>query len=176
MSDKKDEFQQITPEGVKNYKSNPNLKAGGVQFIFTKEQIKERIKCMKDPIYFIQKYMKIVHVDRGLVPFDLYDFQKDLLKSYIDNRFTIAKLPRQVGKCVCINSTVTLRYKKKYIITLEIGKLYEIVKDSKFEELLDLSKTVCEEYEKRMLLATVQNKTERTCVSETATENEAEKH
>lgn len=101
----KDEFQQITPDGVKNYKSNPNLKAGGVQFVFTKKQIEERIKCMKDPIYFIQKYMKIVHVDKGLVPFDLYDFQKDLLKSYINNRFTIAKLPRQVGK-----STVTIGY------------------------------------------------------------------
>lgn len=100
-----EDFQQLAPDGVKNYKSNPNLKAGGVQFIFTKEQIKERIKCMKDPIYFIQKYMKIVHVDRGLVPFDLYDFQKDLLRSYINNRFTIAKLPRQVGK-----STVTIGY------------------------------------------------------------------
>ena len=100
-----EEFQQIAPNGVKNYKSNPNLKGAGVSFVFTKEQIEERIRCMKDPIYFIQKYMKIVHVDRGLVPFDLYDFQKTLLQSYIHNRFTIAKLPRQVGK-----STVTVAY------------------------------------------------------------------
>ena len=99
------EFPQIAPDGVKNYKMNPNLKAGGVTFVFTKEQIEERIKCTKDPIYFIEKYMKIIHVDRGLVPFDLYDFQRALLKSYIDNRFTIAKLPRQVGK-----STVTIGY------------------------------------------------------------------
>lgn len=99
------QFQQLTPNGVKNYKSNPNLKSAGVQFIFTKEQIEERIKCMRDPIYFIERYMKIVHVDRGLVPFDLYTFQKELLGSYINNRFTIAKLPRQVGK-----STVTIAY------------------------------------------------------------------
>ena len=99
------DFQQIMPDGMKSYKSNPNLKAAGVTFVFTKQQIQERIKCMKDPIYFIQKYMKIVHVDRGLVPFDLYPFQKDLLNSYINNRFTIAKLPRQVGK-----STVTIGY------------------------------------------------------------------
>lgn len=99
------QFQQLTPNGVKNYKSNPNLKSAGVQFIFTKEQIEERIKCMRDPIYFIERYMKIVHVDRGLVPFDLYKFQKELLGSYINNRFTIAKLPRQVGK-----STVTIAY------------------------------------------------------------------
>lgn len=100
-----DDFTQIAPDGIRNYKNNPNLKGVGVQFIFTKEQIEERIKCMKDPIYFIEKYMKIVHVDRGLVPFDLYSFQRDLLKSYVNNRFTIAKLPRQVGK-----STVTVGY------------------------------------------------------------------
>lgn len=99
------EFQQITPNGVRNYKNNPNLKGAGVSFIFSKEQIEERIKCSKDPIYFIKKYMKIVHVDKGLVPFELYSFQKELLNSYIKNRFTIAKLPRQVGK-----STVTVGY------------------------------------------------------------------
>ena len=96
---------EITPDGLKLYKGNPNLKASGVSFAFTKKQIEERVKCTKDPIYFIQKYMKIVHVDKGLVPFDLYDFQKELLNSYIENRFTIAKLPRQVGK-----STVTIAY------------------------------------------------------------------
>lgn len=99
------EFQQIAPDGIRNYKNNPNLKGVGVQFIFTKEQIEERIKCLQDPIYFVEKYMKIVHVDRGLVPFDLYAFQKNLMTSYINNRFTIAKLPRQVGK-----STVTIGY------------------------------------------------------------------
>lgn len=105
MTDSTQDFQQIMPDGLKSYKSNPNLKAAGVTFVFTKQQIQERIKCMKDPIYFIQKYMKIVHVDRGLVPFDLYPFQEELLNSYINNRFTIAKLPRQVGK-----STVTIGY------------------------------------------------------------------
>ena len=175
MSDDQDTNTQIMPDGLKSYKSNPNLKAAGVTFVFTKQQIQERIKCMKDPIYFIQKYMKIVHVDKGLVPFDLYDFQKDLLNSYINNRFTIAKLPRQVGKCFCINTNVVLRYKKKYIITLEIGKLYEIAKHSNFDELLDLSKTVCEEYEKRMLLARLQDDTQTEHVSEAVAENEAPK-
>jgi len=104
MSDSSD-IKQITPDGLRFYKGNPNLKGPGVDFIFTKEQIEERIRCAQDPIYFIERYMKIVHVDRGLVPFDLYPFQKELLTSYIDNRFTIAKLPRQVGK-----STVTIAY------------------------------------------------------------------
>ncbi|MFN4975269.1 MAG: terminase large subunit domain-containing protein [Bacteroidota bacterium] len=98
-------MNSVAPNGVKVHKGNPTLKAAGVDYIFTREQIEERIRCTQDPLYFIEKYMKIVHVDRGLVPFSMYSFQKELLRSYIDNRFTIAKLPRQVGK-----STVTIAY------------------------------------------------------------------
>lgn len=105
MTTNDDVQHAVATDGVRNHKNNPNLKSTSVQYIFTKEQIEERIKCMQDPLYFIERYMKIVHVDRGLVPFDLYDFQKTLLKSFVDNRFTIAKLPRQVGK-----STVTIAY------------------------------------------------------------------
>lgn len=162
----------IPKNGVKVHKGNPTLKASGVDYLFTREQIEERIRCTQDPLYFIQKYMKIVHVDRGLVPFEMYDFQKELLRSFIDNRFTIAKLPRQVGKCFDVNAKVVIRYKKTYIITLEVGKLYEIVKDAKFEELLDLCKTVCEEHEKRLLLSGMSPETERTNISESLREDE----
>ena len=96
---------RYNPQTMRHYKGNPNLKCAGVQMQYTADQIAERIKCTQDPEYFIQNYLKIVHVDRGLVSFDLYDFQKELLKSYVDERFVIAKLPRQVGK-----STVTIAY------------------------------------------------------------------
>jgi len=96
---------RYNPQTMRHYKGNPNLKCAGVQMAYTTDQIAERIKCTNDPLYFIQTYMKIVHVDRGLVSFDLYDFQKTLLQAYIDERFVIAKLPRQVGK-----STVTIAY------------------------------------------------------------------
>ena len=90
---------------MRHYKGNPNLKCAGVQMQYSADQIAERIKCTQDPEYFIETYLKIIHVDKGLVPFKLYDFQKTLLKAYTDNRFVIAKLPRQVGK-----STVTVAY------------------------------------------------------------------
>lgn len=154
---KNDDPNIIAPNGLKYHKNNANLKGQGVSFIFTKEQIEERFKCTQDPLYFIEKYMKIVHVDKGLVPFEMYDFQKTLLQSYIDNRFTIAKLPRQVGKCVSVETDIVLRYKKKYVITVKVGQLYEIAKTSNFEELLNLSKSICEEYEKRLLLANMQS-------------------
>jgi hypothetical protein len=90
---------------MRSYKGNKNLKAAGVKMNFTKEQIAERIKCKNDPLYFIEKYMKVIHVDRGLVPFEMYDFQKEYVDLIHKNRFVIAKLPRQCGK-----STSTVGY------------------------------------------------------------------
>ena len=97
---------KINPLIMRNYKSNKYLKASGVRMKFTPEQISERIRCASDPIYFIENYVKIIHVDRGLVNFDLYPFQKKLINTIHNNRFTIAKLPRQVGKSTCTVSYI----------------------------------------------------------------------
>ena len=61
------------------YLGNSYLKRSAEAIEYTPEQIKEFMKCAKDPIYFAKKYIKIVHVDRGLVPFDMYDYQKEIL-------------------------------------------------------------------------------------------------
>ena len=53
-----------------HYLGNPNLKAKGVDVEFTKEQVAEYLRCGQDPLYFIKKYVKIVHLDRGLIPFE----------------------------------------------------------------------------------------------------------
>jgi hypothetical protein len=86
------------------YLGNPNLKPVGVQQQFTPEQVQEYIKCANDPVYFVEKYVKIVAVDKGLVPFEMYDFQKDLIAKLHQNRFVIGKLPRQVGKTTTVGA------------------------------------------------------------------------
>ena len=96
---------------VNQYLGNPNLKKTNVPVEFTKEQIQEYQKCMGDPIYFIQTYMKIVSLDEGLVPFNMYDFQKNMVQTFHDNRFTICKLPRQSGK-----STTIIAYLLHYVL------------------------------------------------------------
>ena len=93
------------------YLGNPNLKRANVPVEFTKEQIEEYQKCMDDPVYFIQEYMKIVSLDEGLVPFKMYDFQKKMVKTFHKNRFTICKLPRQSGK-----STIIIAYLLHYVL------------------------------------------------------------
>ena len=91
------------------YLGNPNLKKINTPQEFTKEQILEYQKCAGDPLYFMETYVKIVSLDEGLIPFKLYDFQKKIVKTIHENRFTICKLPRQSGK-----STTTISYLMHY--------------------------------------------------------------
>ena len=87
-----------------SYRDNPLLKRAGIQLSYTQEQIDEYIRCSRDPIYFA-KYIKIITLDDGLVPFKMYDFQKDMIQTFHQNRFVITKCPRQVGK-----TTTTVSY------------------------------------------------------------------
>ncbi len=96
---------------AEKYKGNPNLKAAGQEISFTEEQVKEFVKCSKNPVYFIEQYVKIVNIDEGLIPFNLYSFQKEMIGTFHNNRFAICKLPRQSGK-----STVLLAYLVHYLI------------------------------------------------------------
>jgi len=86
------------------YLGNPNLKKANTPIQFTKEQVAEFIKCKKDPVYFAAKYVKIVSLDEGLVPFDMYKFQKKLIRNFHNNRFNICKMPRQTGKSTTVVS------------------------------------------------------------------------
>jgi len=88
-----------------SYRDNPLLKKVGVQHEYTKEQIEEYMKCAKDPVYFCMNYIKIVNVDEGLINFKMWDFQKEMINLFKDNRFVITKCPRQVGK-----TTTTVGY------------------------------------------------------------------
>ena len=81
-----------------SYRDNPLLKKVGVEHPYTQEQAEEYAKCATDPVYFAMNYIKIVNVDEGLIPFKMWDFQKEMIKVYHENRFSITKCPRQVGK------------------------------------------------------------------------------
>jgi hypothetical protein len=93
------------------YLGNANLKSAGVNINFSPEQIEEYMKCANDPLYFIANYVKIVSLDKGLVPFEPYDFQEEMIESVHKNRFVIMKCPRQSGK-----STTMVSYLLHYIL------------------------------------------------------------
>ena len=93
------------------YLGNPLLKKANTQIEFTEAQVIEFLKCKEDPVYFAENYIKIVNVDEGLVPFNMYPFQRKLIENFHNYRFNICKMPRQVGK-----SVTTVSYLLHYIV------------------------------------------------------------
>jgi hypothetical protein len=86
------------------YLGNPLLKSANVSLEFDEHSIAEYLKCKDDPTHFCNNYVKIVHVDHGLIPFDMYDYQEDMIDKFHNNRFVICKMPRQTGKTTTIIS------------------------------------------------------------------------
>tara|TARA_B100000965_G_scaffold266035_1_gene224719 strand:- start:8498 stop:10156 length:1659 start_codon:yes stop_codon:yes gene_type:complete len=93
------------------YLGNPNLKKANTTQEFTEEHIVEFLKCKDNPVYFTEKHIKIVNVDEGLVSFNMYKYQKKLIKNFHKHRFNICKMPRQTGK-----STTVVSYLLHYAI------------------------------------------------------------
>jgi hypothetical protein len=84
------------------YLGNPNVKRDGVAEQWTQESILEYKKCMDNPIYFSQKYIKVISLDEGLVPFDLYPYQQEMFGRFNEHRFNIILACRQSGKSISV--------------------------------------------------------------------------
>jgi hypothetical protein len=88
------------PNQNESYLGNINVKRDGVQHQFTEAEVKEYVKCGKDPVYFCKKYLKVISLDDGLVPFRLYPYQEEMFKHFNENRFSIVLACRQSGKSI----------------------------------------------------------------------------
>lgn len=86
--------------GDKGYLGNALVKRDGVNQNFTQEQVSEYVKCMKDPIYFAEKYIKVISLDAGLVAFKPYEYQERMFEHFNENRFSIVLACRQSGKSI----------------------------------------------------------------------------
>ncbi len=95
----------------RGYNNNPNLPKEDYKHSFSQKEIDEFVKCAGDPVYFATTYMRIINVDHGLMPFRMWDFQKEMLNTFHENRFSICKLPRQVGK-----TTTSVAFLLHYIL------------------------------------------------------------
>lgn len=84
------------------YNGNVNIKKAGVKQNMSVEQQREYARCRKDPVYFCKKYVKIIDLDKGLVLFDMWDFQERMINTFNENRFVINLLPRQMGKTITV--------------------------------------------------------------------------
>jgi|TARA_R100001460_G_scaffold14138_10_gene31844 hypothetical protein len=128
------------------YLGNPNLKKANTSIEFTQDQVLEFVRCKEDPVYFAKRYVKIVSLDEGLVPFKPYHFQEKLINNFHENRFNICKMPRQTGK-----STTVVSYLLHYALfndSVNIGILAN--KASTARELLGRLATAYENLPKWM--------------------------
>lgn len=127
MKNTESKTETFDENDVKGFNGNPLLKRAGEKIAYTKEQILEIKKCMDDPIYFAEHYIKVVHVDKGLITIKLYDYQKKIIKALQENRYNIVLSARQSGKCVCTNTIITVKhpdYKNGKPFTITIGDFY----------------------------------------------------
>jgi hypothetical protein len=62
-----------------------------------KDVISEVVACGKDPVYFSNEHARISHPMKGLIPFDMYDFQEQALALFSENRFNVILKARQLG-------------------------------------------------------------------------------
>lgn len=85
------------------------------------KQIKEIVKCGKDPVYFINKYIKIQHPTRGLIDFNTYPFQDECLNEFVDHRFNVILKSRQLGistLSACYAVWLSCFYKDKNVLVI----------------------------------------------------------
>ncbi len=89
-----------TPNNSSGYLGNALVKRDSVEHQFTKEEVIEYAKCMKNPVHFAENYIKVISLDKGLISFKPYDYQRKMFEHFNDNRFSIVLACRQSGKSI----------------------------------------------------------------------------
>ena len=112
------------------YNGNILIKKAFARSELSMTHIIEAAKCSTDPIYFIENYCRIISLDEGIIPFKLYDYQKDMIDMYVNNRFSLTLTARQMGKCVRGNTGLNIYNKttNRYYDNVPVQLFYEYQK------------------------------------------------
>lgn len=106
---------------IKKFRNINKVKAeNDVQFISPEQAAfyaKELKRCKDDPVYFAENYFEIISY-KGQQKIKLFSKQKEMLKSMIDNKYSIFLSARQSGKCVYKDTKIKCRNK-------ETGEIWE---------------------------------------------------
>ena len=77
------------------------VKAPHKKQVFTEQQLEEFLKCADPdtgPMYFMDNFFYIQHPTRGKMLYHPYEYQKKLIHTYHNYRYSISLMPRQTGK------------------------------------------------------------------------------
>ena len=112
-----------------------------MSYKLSKEEIKSEIlKCGRDPSYFLDNYAKIVHQERGIIPFRTFNFQKELLKDFHDHRYNVILKSRQMGISTIVSgycSWMMLFHKEKNILVMATKQKTAIEIVDKVKDIID---------------------------------------
>jgi len=61
------------------------------------DNIQEYLKCKTDPIYFIENYIKIFNQRMGVVPFKMFEKQKEFIRLWLEKHKMLVLKSRQTG-------------------------------------------------------------------------------
>ena len=123
------------------YNGNVKLKKAGVRQIITVFEQQEYVKCKFDVIYFIKKYVQIISLDEGVVPFHLFPYQEKMIKHMEDNRFSIFMTSRQMGKTTVAAGYILheLIFNKSFTVAIRANK------DAQAREIMERVQMMYEE-------------------------------
>jgi hypothetical protein len=103
------------------YNNNISIMKSGIEFPYTEAQLAELKKCKNDILYFIVNYCKIVTLKHGVQKFKLFQYQKNAIKVMHENRFSIFKFPRQMGKALWEETPILTTNGFKLLKDINIG-------------------------------------------------------
>ncbi len=132
-----------------SYNSNPNLKPVGIQWQWTKDEILEFNKCKNDPVYFIEKYIKINHVTHGKINVILNVEQKRIITN-IDSGNTAWNeffSLRQIGKTTAVLAYLCWFSRFHNNIDIDIRSIKTSTSKELMQSLLEMIKSLPPEFQ-----------------------------
>lgn len=119
------------------YRKDTRIKSYSANIFYTELQLLEWIKCSRDYIYFLKKYGRIITLDEGIQPFELYDYQEKEIQQFEENRFSILLQCRQSGKTSVVAGyilpfSIFNQEKTTAILANKASQAREIVKRIRF--------------------------------------------
>lgn len=86
------------------FMNNPLLRRKGIIHQYSQFEEDEYEKCMDDPMYFMNNYIKVLTLDTGVTNFIPRPYQERIVKAVHENRYTICLIPRQAGKSTTVGA------------------------------------------------------------------------
>lgn len=114
------------------------IKRANVEVEFDAKKARELMRSAQDPIYFIKNFVKIRHPTLGIVPFELYPYQEELIKMIHENRWSIILSARQTGKCCFFATTINIRKAKTSFFPKLMLGFFKFMEKQKWSKKKDI--------------------------------------